>query len=104
MKKSASRAYLPLPAEDALSRLGERISLVRRARMWTQSELALKSGIGMSTMGAIESGSPTVQMGFYLGVLFALDALEGFDRVLVLAEDETAIKMLGDDLPKRVKR
>jgi len=105
MKTSASRAMLPLPAEDALLRLGGRINRARRARMLTQSDLASKSGISLSTLAAIESGSPTVQMGFYLGVLFALDVLGGLDKVAVLADDPALVNRLSEDLlPKRVRR
>ena len=96
---------LPLPAEDALLRLGGRISRARRARMLTQSDLASKSGVSLSTLAAIESGSPTVQVGFYLGVLFALDVLDGLDKVAVLADDATLVNRLSEDLlPKRVRR
>ena len=96
---------LPLPAEDALLRLGGRINRVRRARMLTQADLASKSGVSLSTMSAIEAGSPTVQMGFYLSVLFALDALNGIDKVAVLADDALTVNRLSEDLlPRRVRR
>ena len=95
---------LPLPAEDALSRLGGRINRARRARYLTQADLASKSGLSLSTMAAIESGSPTVQVGFYFSVLFALDALEGIEKVAVLADDAATVARLSDDLPKRVRR
>src|SRR5690349_13111391 len=101
MKTSASRAMLPLPAEDALRRLGLRINRARRARVLTQADLASKSGLSLSTMAAIESGSPTVQMGFYLSVLFALDALEGLDKVAVLADDPAVVDRLSEDLLPR---
>ncbi|RZJ06913.1 MAG: transcription factor [Rubrivivax sp.] len=105
MKVSASRARIPLPAEDALERLGSRISRARRARLLTQADLASKSGLSLSTMAAIEAGSPTVQIGFYLSVLFALDALQGLDLVATLKEDETTLERLSNDLlPKRVRR
>ena len=103
--KTSSRSTLPLPAEDALLRLGGRINRTRRARMLTQADLASKSGISLSTMSAIEAGSPTVQMGFYLGVLFALVALNGLDKVAVLADDAEAVNRLSEDLlPRRVRR
>ena len=61
MKTSESRDMLPLPAEDALLRLGRRINRARRARMLTQSDLAFSSGVSLSTLAAMESGSPTGQ-------------------------------------------
>ncbi len=95
---------LPLPAEDALQRLGARISSARRARYLTQSDMASKAGVSLSTMAAIETGTPTVQIGFYLGVLFALDALDGLDKVAVLADDEETLSRLSESLPKRVRK
>lgn len=96
---------LALPAEDALARLGGRINRARRARMLTQADLASKSGVSLSTLSAIESGSPTVQMGFYLSALFALDALDGLEKVAVLADDPVTVNRLSEDLlPKRVRK
>ncbi len=95
---------LPLPAEDALLRLGARISSARRARYLTQSDMASKAGVSLSTMAAIEAGAPTVQIGFYLGVLFALDALEGLDKVAALTEDAETLSRLSESLPKRVRK
>lgn len=104
MKKSASRSSLPPPAEDALARLGGRISTLRRARFLTQSDLAAKAGTSLSTLAAIEDGEPTVQIGFYLTALWALDSLAGLDRVATLADDESMVERLVEALPKRVRR
>src|SRR5438552_1735086 len=102
MKTSASRAMLPLPAEDALLRLGTRINRARRARYMTQADLASKSGVSLSTIAAIESGAPTVQMGFYLCALFAVDSLAGLEKVAAISDDEAMVNRLsGDLLPKR---
>lgn len=95
---------LPLPAEDALLRLGGRLNRARRARYLTQADLASKSGVSLSTIRAIESGSPTVQTGFYLCVLFALDVLDSLEKVAVLADDAATVDRLSEDLPKRVRR
>lgn len=105
MKISASRASISLPAEDALRRLGERISLARRARYLTQADLASKAGVSLSTMAAIESGAPTVQIGFYANALYAVDLLAGLDRVAMVSEDEVMVHRVGVDLmPKRVRK
>lgn len=105
MKKSASRASLHPAAEDALTRLGARINLARRARRLTQADMAAKAGISVSTLLAIEAGAPTVQIGFYLSALVAVDALSGLDQVAVLAHDPAAVDQLGTELlPRRVRR
>ena len=76
MKRSASAHLLPLAAEELLRTLGNRISLARRARRLTQPDLAAKVGVGLSTMRQIECGAPTVQIGFYIAALWALDMLQ----------------------------
>jgi transcriptional regulator with XRE-family HTH domain len=103
MKVSASKAILPLQAEDALQRLGQRINVARRARSWTQADLAAKAGVSLSTLAAIESGAPTVQIGFYLSVLHVIDALEGLEHIAVLGTDREAIELLTESLPLRVR-
>lgn len=86
-------------------RLGRRISGLRRSRLLTQADLAAKADVSLSTLAAIAAVSPTVQIGFYLGTLFALDALDGPARVAVLADDAATVNRLSEDLlPKRVRR
>lgn len=70
---------LPRSISDALEALGERIALTRRYRNLTQVDLARQVGIGLSTLVAIERGQTTVQIGFWLRTLQALDLLEHFD-------------------------
>lgn len=64
---------------------GENIKLARRRRHWTTENLAERAGISRGTLVAIEKGSPSVSLGHYAAVLFALG----------LAEDLT--KIAGDD-------
>lgn len=104
MKKSASAHLLPLEAEDLLIQLGQRISLARRARGTTQPDLAAKAGIGVSTMIQIEKGSPTVQIGFYMTVLWALDLLRSLEpAVLELGRDAGTAALLEEHVPQRVR-
>jgi transcriptional regulator with XRE-family HTH domain len=103
MKRSAAGAQLPIPAEDALVRLGERVSVARRARLLTQADLASRAGVGVGTVVAIEAGRASVQIGFYASVLFALDLLTGFDRLAALEDDPTTLDRLGAALPERVR-
>ena len=58
---------------EALQLLGERIRLGRRARHWTQSELAERAGISRATLIKAENGDPSVN----IGTAFELAALTG---------------------------
>lgn len=104
MKISADLKRLPFEAEDVLLALSERVRVARRARQLTQADLAAKAGIGLSTVVAIEKGAPTVQMGYWLGVLWALDLLQGFStQVGQLGREEGDVALLEAQLPKRVR-
>jgi transcriptional regulator with XRE-family HTH domain len=102
MKSSASARALPYAVEDALVSLGKRVSLARRARLMTQKDLAEKAGIGVSTIQAIERGSPSVQIGFTLSTLWAL-GLEGtFEFFMSVGADHELTSMMADTLPQRI--
>ena len=102
MKTSASARPLPFVVEDALTALGRRISVARRARLMSQPDLAEKAGISLSTLAAIEKGAPTVQIGFTLTVLWAL-GLEGtFEFFSTVGADEELTSLMEDTLPKRI--
>jgi DNA-binding XRE family transcriptional regulator len=104
MKKSASLQRLPFEAEDVLLALAARVRVVRRARSLTQADLAVKAGISMTTMVAIEKGAPTVQMGYWLSTLWALDLLEGLAAQLgTLGREDGDVALLEAQLPKRVR-
>lgn len=45
---------------DDLVRLGQRISVVRRQRGWTQTDLAIAAGISRVTVSKIERGATDV--------------------------------------------
>ncbi|ABE46883.1 helix-turn-helix domain-containing protein [Polaromonas sp. JS666] len=89
--------------EDALVRLGQRVSHARRVRNWTQTELAGLADMGLSTVVAIESGKAGVGMRNFLRVLDALGMLDHFDSVLDPARDEMLVQHGIDSLPKRAK-
>lgn len=104
MKVSATLNRLPFEAEDVLLALSARVRVARRARLLTQADLASKAGVGLSTVVAIEKGTPTVQMGYWLMVLWALDLLPGLAAQLgQLGREDGDVALLEAQLPKRVR-
>lgn len=77
MSKIIDMAIRPRPYSrytlEALQLLGEQIRLGRRARRWTQSELAERAGISRATLIKAENGDPSVT----IGTAFELAALAG---------------------------
>ena len=61
-------------------KMGMRIRQVRKAKGWSQSELAAKCGISMSFLGHIERGSRIMSMETFASICGALDA--GADELL----------------------
>ena len=104
MKTSASLHLLSLDAEDLLRHLGQRISLARRARHLTQPDLAVKTGVGLSTITQIEKGAPTVQIGFYINALWALDLLRELQQAVEqLGRGSSTAVFIEDGVAKKVQ-
>jgi transcriptional regulator with XRE-family HTH domain len=88
--------------QDAARLLGEQIRAARRARGWSQQELADRAGITAPTLRKVETGD----LGVALGTAFEVAALTG---VPLFYEDRERLSMDLDRtqarsalLPKRV--
>jgi len=91
MAKKTSSQSLKLVA--ILKTLGENIKLARKRRKISATLLAQRAGMTRMTLRAIENGEPTVSMGAYANVLFALK-LEA--DLLLLAKDDVLGRKLQD--------
>lgn len=78
MKKSSDTAMLPFEAEDAAKILATKVRTARIVRGWTQDELAQRCDISKRTISSLEAGSVSVQLGFVLKVLWALDLIDDY--------------------------
>lgn len=104
MRTSAAAKRLPFEAEDVLRALADRVRTVRKARGLTQPDLAAKAGISTNTLVTMEKGGGSVQMGYWLQVLWALDLLGGVtDLVNQLGRDASDVALLEAQLPERVR-
>ena len=61
-------------------KMGMRIRQVRKAKGWSQDELAKKCGISMSFLGHIERGTRIMSLETFTGICKALD---GVCRILL---------------------
>ncbi len=82
---------MPRPLTQALSLLGERIMLARKRRRLSMQDIADRACVTRFTVSKVEHGDPTVAMGIYARVLYALN-LE--NDLSLLAKDD----QLGRDL------
>ncbi|MEY2770737.1 MAG: hypothetical protein RIQ38_1156 [Pseudomonadota bacterium] len=87
-----------------LRALADRVRTVRKSRGLTQADLAAKAGISTNTLVTMEKGGASVQLGYWLQVLWALDVLGGMsDWVIQLGREDSDITLLEAHLPKRVR-
>lgn len=88
--KRKSASPVPILVQQALNQMGWRANIVRKARHMTQQDLAQLSGVGISTVAAIEGGQDGVALGNVLKVLLALNLLEQTAGLFSL--DDPALK------------
>ena len=104
MKKSSDTGMLPFEAEDAAKILAAKIRTARVVRGWTQEELGERCGISKRTISTLEAGSVSVQLGFMLKVLWALDLINDFIRqIQAVGMNDHEFALLESTLPMRVR-
>ena len=99
MSKDTLSTQMPRKVAQNLQVVGEQIRLARLRRNLTIAQIAERAGCSELTVMRVERGTPTVAIGIYMRVLFAL----GLDEsVLALAKDDEVGRTLQDiDLKNR---
>ena len=93
MAKGTLATNLPRRAARNLQIVGEQIRLARLRRDLSIEQIAERASCTKLTVMRVERGAPTVSMGIYLRVLFAL----GLDEsILYLAKDDEVGRTLQD--------
>ena len=99
MTKSTMGTKLPRKLEQNMQIVGEQIKLARLRRNLSMAQVAEHATCSQLTVGRIEKGAPTVAIGIYLRVLYALQL---DDDILLLAKEDAMGKALQDlSLKKR---
>ena len=93
MSKSTIATHLPRSAEQNLRIVGEQIRLARLRRDLSIAQIAERASCSELTVMRVEKGTPTVAIGIYLRILFAL----GLDEsILFLAKDDEMGRLIQD--------
>jgi DNA-binding XRE family transcriptional regulator len=104
MKKSSATAMLPFEAEDAAKILAAKVRTARIVRGWTQEELAQRCEISKRTITNLEAGSVSVQLGFVLKVLWAVDLIDDFiQQIKHVGLNDHEFALLEATQPMRVR-
>ena len=99
MSKSTMGTKLPRKLEQKMKLVGEQIRLARLRRDLSVAQVADRATCSPLTVSRIEKGAPTVAIGIYLRVLYALQL---DDDILFLAKDDTLGRAVQDmNLPQR---
>lgn len=99
MTKSTMGTKLPRKLEQKMQIVGEQIRLARLRRNLSVALVAERATCSPLTVSRIEKGVPTVAIGIYLRVLYALQL---DDDILSLAKDDALGRALQDmNLPQR---
>ena len=98
MAKSTMGTKLPRKLEQKMQIVGEQIRLARLRRNLSVAQVAERATCSPLTVSRIEKGVPTVAIGIYLRVLYALQL---DDDILSLAKDDELGRALQDmNLPQ----
>ena len=93
MTKSTMGTKLPRKLAQKMQVVGEQIKLARLRRDLSIAQVAERATCSPLTVARIEKGTPTVAIGIYLRVLYALQL---DDDILALAKDDALGRVLQD--------
>lgn len=93
MGKNTFGKVMPRSLTKNLEIMGEQIMLARKRRHLSMQDIADRATVTRLTVSKVEHGDPTVSMGIYARVLFALN-LE--DDITLLASDDSLGRQLRD--------
>lgn len=87
-----------------LKTLGQNISIARRKRLLTIGMMCERACISKQTYMKLEKGDPSVSLGAFAMVLFALSEENRIEELLDVSVDEIGLMLDISKLPKRVHR
>jgi len=93
MTKATRGTKLPRKLEQKMQQVGEQIRLARLRRNLSIAQIAERATCSELTVMRVEKGAPTVAIGIYLRILYALQL---DDDILSLAKDDILGRTLQD--------
>ena len=101
MAKTTMGTKLPRKLEQKMQMVGEQIRLARLRRNLSIAQVAERATCSPVTINRVEKGAPTVAIGIYLRVLYALQL---DDDILLLAQKDDMGRALQDLAIKQRER
>ncbi len=101
MAKTTMGTKLPRKLDQKMQMVGEQIRLARLRRNLSIAQVAERATCSPVTINRVEKGAPTVAIGIYLRVLYALQL---DDDILLLAQKDDMGRALQDLAIKQRER
>ncbi len=88
--------------DRALQELGQSIELARRRRAMSQSDLASRMGVSVSTVRRLEDGHSGTALTYLASALQVFGDLEKLRLLLDTPTDSVGLALMDAELPKRI--
>jgi len=95
---------IPLPAANALRKLGRDLALARRKRDISTADMAARLFVSRDTLWRLERGDPTVALGTLATAAFVLQLHDRLAALAAPATDALALALDEERLPKHIHR
>ena len=99
MSKNTFGKMMPRALTQHLELMGEQIMLARKRRHLSMQDIADRATVTRLTVSKVEHGDPTVSMGIYARILFALNLEK--DITLIDADDPLGRQLQDAELLRR---
>jgi len=103
MRQDHASPTVPLPVVRALRKLGQDIRGARRRRRIPVASLSARASISRTTLNRIEKGDPSVSLGNFATVLFALGMTGRLADVADSRHDAVGLELEEEHLPERIR-
>lgn len=95
---------MPVPARDALRRLGRDLAIARRKRRISTADMASRLFVSRGTLWRLERGDPGVAMGTLATAAFILQLHDRLAGVATPDRDALGLEIDASALPRRIRR
>ena len=93
-----------LAVSRAIKALGQNIELARRRRGLSQSDLASRMGVSVSTVRRLENGNPGTALTSLARALQVFGDLEKLSLLMDTQTDSVGLALMDAELPTRIRR
>jgi transcriptional regulator with XRE-family HTH domain len=100
----AATPSLPLPAAQALRKLGRDLALARRKRRISTSDMAARLFVSRDTLWRLERGDPSLASGTLAAACFVLQLHDRLGTIAAPPSDSLGLSLDEQRLPRRIHR